>query len=146
MKKTGKTHFLSRTGERTILPDSDAFHQEARRRMQELMSGVRSLDAARWLSVPEHVLLLRAMQQRTALFMAVPEGEHDRQQRQQYWQNLEQFIPSVLDEVLLFVGRRHQYLRLQARLGECYAGAVVHLYMTQLLALYSSGTHWPASA
>ncbi|ECG8596842.1 hypothetical protein FNI15_22605 [Salmonella enterica subsp. salamae] len=145
MKKTGKTLLMTRTVKCPRLPEPELFRQEARRRTQALMSGVRYLDAACWLSVSEHMLQLRALQQQTAVFMALTGDEADRPQRQRHWQYLQQRCAPLPDEVLVFVGRRHHYLRLQAGLGERYAGAVVHLYISRLLALYG-GTGRAVSA
>lgn len=134
------------TVKHTLLSESELFHREARRRMQVLMSGVRYLDAARWLSVPEHDRQLRVMQQYTAVFMSLTGGEADRSQRQQQWQYLQQHFAPLPDEMLVFVGRHYQPLRLQASLGEQYAGAVVHLYISRLLALYGSSCVFSDSA
>ncbi|EAR4693321.1 hypothetical protein EKP13_25470 [Salmonella enterica] len=145
MKKTEKTVRIAHTVKRTPFSASVLFHREARRWVQVLMSGVRYLDAAGWLSVPEHVRQLKGLQQQTAVFMTLTGEEADRPRRQQQWQYLQQHCAPLPGEVLVFIGRSHQYLCLQACLGERYAGAVVHLYLSRLLARFGS-THRAVSA
>ncbi|EAA8999438.1 hypothetical protein RS429_004428 [Salmonella enterica] len=83
MKKTEKTVRIAHTVKRTPFSASALFHRETRRRVQVLMSGVRYLDAADWLSVPEHVRQLKELQQQTAVFMTLT-GEEAGRHKTQY--------------------------------------------------------------
>ncbi|EDZ3839658.1 hypothetical protein GVS48_21910 [Salmonella enterica] len=104
MKKTEKTVRIAHTVKRTPFSASVLFHREARRWVQVLMSGVRYLDAAGWLSVPEHVRQLKGLQQQTAVFMTLTGEEADRPRRQQQWQYLQQHCAPLPGEVLVFIG------------------------------------------